>query len=424
MRSIITILWCVLVISVFTISTYPYETLPANLDGTMKTYEFSSNDSVTPWSGTLMKPIAISYVARHGSRYLSSEKKVFTLLKAIDKARKAHTLTADGEAFSSLLDTVCIISDGKWGYLSPIGEMEEDKLGIQVCEQIGALSARMRGNAISSSVPRVVRTMWDFLYPLAARSTANSITTSEGPQFSPLVRFFETDSLYHTYLTSGNWEMVYREYFQRKVPYEPAYRLFGEIGDNQYLKELSMDLYGVLQSLRCTGLPAPTTRWMSESEYKECWEVSNLEHYLTRSLTPYSTLAMNAVTPLLKDIIVKTDISISNVRNNIKEINGNFWFGHAETLLPLFSLMDLPGCVALQYDMDNIHNQWKDYEITPLAANLLIVLLEGVDNEVRVALRLNGEWVSPLSNGCKAPEWKIVRDYWLLRMRSYAEGIR
>ena len=50
------------------------------LDGTMMPYDFADCDSVVPWDDSYT-PVFINYVARHGARYLSSEKKVSTLLK-------------------------------------------------------------------------------------------------------------------------------------------------------------------------------------------------------------------------------------------------------------------------------------------------------------------------------------------------------
>ncbi len=57
------------------------------LDGTMSPYDFSSVDSALPWGGD-MKPVYINYVARHGARFLSSEKKVADLKSALEAARR------------------------------------------------------------------------------------------------------------------------------------------------------------------------------------------------------------------------------------------------------------------------------------------------------------------------------------------------
>lgn len=441
-----------LLILVLTALTVPlgvvaYETLPPELDGTMMPYDFARCDSVTPWEGTAMEPVAVSYIARHGARYLSSEKKVESLLKAIRKSREEGTITAEGEAFASLIETVCDLSRGRWGDLSAVGAAEEQRLGEEFCNQLGAMSENIVGLAEASCVPRVVRTMWDFLYPIAARSERNTIATDEGPEFSPLVRFFETDAAYASYIKGGDWEEVYESFVADNISPEPARRLFGNVGGDHHLRRLTLEMYGVLQSLRCIGLPAPTTRWMSVSEYRDCWAATNLKRYLTRSLTSLSGEAMKAVSPLLQTVVSRTDASLESAgvrrstssgtlsfkaqgidlisdANDAPGLNANFWFGHAETLLPLVALMDLPGCVSLPLDWDDLARAWKDYEITPMAANVLIVLLRDPDSgEIHASVRLNGRWVVPVGGEGLTPTWESLRAHWLCRIYQIGSGV-
>lgn len=428
-------------------ATFAYEPLPPELDGTMMPYDFSACDTVTPWAGTDMQPIAVSYIARHGARYLSSEKKVEPLIKAVRKSRMAGTITSEGEAFASLLDTVCVLSDGRWGDLSSVGAAEQQRLGDEFCSQVRKLSEQIVGLAESSCVPRVVRTMWDFLYPIAARSENNTIATDEGPEFSPLVRFFETNPQYAAYIKDGVWKEVYDIFVTEHVSPEPARRLFGNIGNDDHLRKLTLDMYGVLQSFRCIDLPAPTTQWMSVPEYRACWEATNLKRYLTRSHSSLSDEAMIAVSPLLRTVVMRTDASLESaglrrssspdtlsfkaqgtdlqsMNNNAPGLNANFWFGHAETLLPLVALMGLPDCVALPLDWNDLATQWKDYEITPMAANVLIVLLKAPgSSDVHTAVRLNGRWVVPVGGEGLTPTWESVRGHWLRRIDQLGDGV-
>lgn len=397
-----------------------FTVLPPELDGTMMPYDFAAADSVTPASITRLEPVGTAYIARHGARYLSSEKKVEKLLQAVGKAREKGTLTEEGEAFSHLLDTVINISRGRWGDLSAVGAAEEAQLGTEYCSVLSPLSENLKGSAVSSYVPRVVRTMWDFLYPLAANSAANELTSAEGPQFSPLVRFFDTDSVYHRYIKEGDWKEAYARFAEETLPTEPARRLFGNIGDKKFLQDVSLAMYGVLQSFRAVGLPAPTTRWMTVGEYRSCWEATNLQHYLQRSLCSLSNDAMIAASPLLQDIVAKTDL-IAEGRSGV---NANFWFGHAETLLPLTALMGLPGCAALPLDWPQLADLWKDYEVTPLGANILVVLLKDPeDGTLRAAVRLNGRWVEPVGGEGLTPLWEEVRGLWLRRVAQIGSGV-
>ena len=76
--------------------------------------------------------------------------------------------------------------------------------------------------------------------------------------------------------------------------------------------------------------------------------------------------------------------------------DANFYFGHAETLMPLLSLMRVPGCYDDSGDYATLSARWKDYEIVPLGANLAIILLASGKGNIYTALRLNGKFLSPV----------------------------
>ena len=49
-------------------------------------------------------------------------------------------------------------------------------------------------------------------------------------------------------------------------------------------------------------------------------------------------------------------------------------FGHAETLMPLYALMDMSECRYVTTDWGNVSEHWMDWNIVPMAANLQLVL--------------------------------------------------
>ena len=81
-----------------------YTELPAALDGSMRLYDFSATEpSALPDSLTA---VHIDYVARHGARYLTSESKLKSCEKALEKARERGSLTSKGSDFLKLLESV------------------------------------------------------------------------------------------------------------------------------------------------------------------------------------------------------------------------------------------------------------------------------------------------------------------------------
>ena len=172
-----------------------------------------------------------------------------------------------------------------------------------------------------------------------------------------------------------------------------------------------MDMYGLMQACRASGIDAPTTEWMSEEEYMACWKASNVLHYLRNNINAVSGIAGVATAPLLRRIIADIDNCVAP-----EEIPGSVrmhgYFGHAETLLPLFSLMRLPGCYIISDDYDTLQDHWRIERITPLAANLAIIILRSESGKLYASLRLNGRNISPLPGKGEVVEWSELKEAW------------
>lgn len=402
-----------------------YSELPTRYSGSMMPYDFNGTETDPIWPDSL-KPVYVAHVARHGARYITSAKKLEKLKSAISKAAAEGTLTAEGRKFSVILKSVEEATGDQWGLLSTVGAEEERRLASDLFDLLPGLLKNARVNAISTYVPRVVMTMYEFNHSLAVKSSGISISASEGRGFSPLLRCFTTDSLYATYRDNGDWQMVSERLMDSIVSPEPARRLLGKTSglSEKQLKKLTLDMYDILQSLSAFGLPAPTDEFMSENDYRTCWEVDNLEHYLRNTVTPLSKLAGEATAPLLARVIADADASLgSRMEENARRKAGmipsasaacdaNFYFGHAETLMPLLSLMRLPGCWSDSSDFATLCERWRDYDVVPLGANLDIILLQSERGRTYVAVRLNGRFVAPVEGSqTKILPWNAYRTY-------------
>ena len=93
-----------------------------------------------------------------------------------------------------------------------------------------------------------------------------------------------------------------------------------------------------------------------------------------------------------------------------ESFDANFYFGHAETLMPLLSLMRLPGCYSDSSDFANLYERWRDYDVVPLGANIDIIFLESPKGGVYVALRHNSRFVAPMQGGMIVP-WPDYKAY-------------
>lgn len=393
-----------------------FQVLPPELDGSMMPLDISlfDNDPVIPDSLT---PVYAAYVSRHGARYLSGPSKVELLDTTLNKALVDGNLSETGRDFLALLRLIIETNTDRWGELSPLGISEQKIMGEHVVSLFPPVAGNARTLSVSSYVPRCVMTMYEFNAEMNRRSRGLQASTDEGRQFNNWLRCFSFDKAYSEYRKNGDWRGVYDDFLTRHVPAAPARRLFSKTNlDDEALRQITMAMYQVLKSNRAAGLPAPTTQWMSVEEYRACWETDNLNHYLRNNVTPLSSLAAQASAPLALEIIRALDAGLASESPN-PVVNG--YFGHAETLMPLFSLLQIPGCFALPLDYADLDKTWKVQDITPLGANLLIMASKAPSGEAYISLQLNGRNI-PAWAGAPTPlKWSVLRDRWLLLINSY-----
>lgn len=396
---------------VVTLKVSAFDNLPADYDGSMMPYNFTANDTVILGNDTL-KPVFVSYVARHGARYLSSADKI-NRLKALltDQAAKGN-LTPAGTSFLERITQVDTASAVKWGRLSPLGIYEEQRLGTQMGNLLPQLLKQGKIRAISTSKPRVVFSMYQFLHALQRENPQLVLSTLSGGAADDLLRCFDSDPAYKSYRATVTESEGYRNFFDTNVPQSPAVRLFVNPDFDFDARATSMQMYEVMQAFESSGFPAPTTEWMTPDEYRGCWLTANLEHYLRNSVNNMSDIAAIASRPLLGKIIDDADNALEHPAISPRQhLKMNAYFGHAETLMPLFALMKLPGCYAVTDNYNTLASQWQVENITPLGANLAVIFLQGSDG-LYTLLRLNGHYIPYRDGAPLIVSWPTLRSYW------------
>lgn len=396
-----------------------YKELPAILDGSMNLYDFSAVEpSALPDSLT---PVYIDYVARHGARYLTSESKVTACEKMLQRASERGSLTKEGKSFMKLLDAVRNNTADQWGMLSPIGKDQELRLGKEMADMFPQVFKDPGASvySLSSYVPRVVETMDQFTIAIADRFVGLDTEACSGKRFDMLTRFFVADKAYDNWRTQGSWKREYDQFVEKYVSVEPARRLVGDKSgmSDKELRQLTYDMYKVLQGMRAASMPAPTTEWMSEVEYRACWEATNLEKYFRYSISPLSDQPAKGASYLLYywlDTIVKLEAGeISPGLNGV--------FGHAETLLPFFALLGIDRTIAMPSDYAGLSTEWSDAELTPLAANIAVICARGPSGNLYASMRLNGRNISPVNeSGRLIVPLSELRAYWLSRLLRFS----
>ena len=147
-------------------------------------------------------------------------------------------------------------------------------------------------------------------------------------------------------------------------------------------------------------------------EYRARYLADNLKHALQRTDTRFSDLPGKAAEGLLREIIDSSEVIVSTAEAR-RLIRGVFRFAHAETLMPLFSLMGLPGCtVPQEATPQTLADYWNDSFVSPLGANLILVFYAAPSGKAYVQALLNGRQIAPLPAAASPiVPWTSLRDF-------------
>lgn len=365
-----------------------------------------------------LTPVMINHVGRHGARFPATPSHVTVLGRALDNAQRLGTVTPLGMRLKSLVEQVERLSAGRWGALDSLGAAEQRGIAARMYAGFPEVFEAGRVMAQSSYVPRCVMSMYEFLHEITCRDRKIDITAVSGPQASPLMRFFEDNKDYRDVVKRGAVPDEIEKFTAANVTMEPLRRVLGRdypFGTDS--AAVAMAEYSVLAGLSAMGLDEDVAVFLTPSEQNRLWSIFNLRQYLTRTATTLSAVPADIAAPLLENLITTTDAFIRGDRSVAPVM---LRFGHAETLMPLLSLMRLPGCFYLTNRFETVARGWTDFTVVPMAANLQLILFRSETGRYYLRVDLNEKPVALRSGyGDLYTPWNVARVYLSERLPLY-----
>lgn len=367
----------------------------AQCEGSLTPYPAITTPATYPDS---LVPVFINHVGRHGARYPASSANCLSLRRLLQRADSAGTITALGRELARLNDAVIAASTDRWGALDSVGMAEQQAIAARMFMNYAEVfGENCVVKAISSYSPRSMMSMFAFTHQLDRLNNRITFTTSTGRVNSPLMRPFDLDREYLDFRRDKTWEPPYREYFDAHCPTTAIKRAVGEafpFADEDQARQAAITEYYVLAGLPAMGMSGAMERFFTQAEANELWSCFNLRQYLQRTASTVSSVPADIAADLVLNLVETTDAFITGA-----DPRTTVWlrFGHAETLMPLLSLLRIPGCSYLTNYFDTVGSHWRDFEVVPMAANLQMIVFKSrnsgnyyvrVDlNEKPVALR-------------------------------------
>lgn len=348
-----------------------------------------------------LTPVFINHVGRHGARYPASAANCLTLRRALEHADSLGTITQLGRQLRKLNDEVITASNNRWGALDSVGMNEQAMIAARMFYNFTEVFGRESViKAISSYSPRAMMSMYCFTHQLDRMNNRLTFETSTGRINSRLMRPFDLDEDYLAFRKDKLSQPAYDEYFNKTAPVSAIKRVLGENypwASDEAARELAITEYYVVAGLSAMGLPSQMDKYFTEDEANALWSCFNLRQYLQRTATTISSVPADIAADLVLDLIETTDAFVNGENTTTSAV---LRFGHAETLMPLLSLLHIPGCYYLTNFFDTVGQHWRDFDVVPMAANIQFIVFKArrsgryyvrVDlNERPVALR-NGD---------------------------------
>lgn len=334
-----------------------------------------------------LTPVFINHVGRHGSRYPAGSTFTMSLIEVLRQAEELKTITPLGRELLGICNAVVAEVNGQWGALDSLGMAEQRAIAYRMYDRFKPLMAGARIAAMSSYSPRCIMSMYSFTHQLARMNNNIEVYTNSGRQNSLLMRPFDVEQDYIDFRESRAWEPPYKEYQEKALPLSALRRV---LGDDFPLNEIdapktALDEYYVIAGMAAMSMPVDQKRFFTLEEYNALWGAFNLRQYLQRTATTISTVPADIASPLLLDLITTTQ----NFIDGHGDVSVILRFGHAETLMPLLSLMHLPGCYYITNYFDTVAMHWRDFDVVPMAANLQFVLLRSPKGRYYLLTLLN-----------------------------------
>lgn len=367
-----------IVSTVISVAFSSFATLPGETDFSAiccqgSAMPYPAPDSTAEWPDSLV-PVMINHVGRHGARFPTSEATLRRLEKSL---AEAPALSPNGHTALELTRRIIALSEGRWGQLDSLGIAEQQGIARRMFEAFPQLFIGHEVDAISSYVPRCVASMDAFTGELARLGGEKvSISADSGSDYDALLRPFEVDEDYLEFRREKPYSDELSDFTHAELPIEVAYRLTGQDISFEQAESITSDLYAAVSIVGAMGIVFDPLQLFSLEEYNRMWQVKNLGQYLERTATTVSDIPAEIAADLVIDLIETTDGFIAGSDSTAVYLR----FGHAETIMPLASLLRLPGCYYLTHYFDTVGQHWQNWHVVPMASNIRMILFRSHDS--------------------------------------------
>lgn len=365
------------------------------------------------------RPFYISAFARHGSRYLTKQKKYDGPLKTLMAADEEGVLTPDGKRALKVVAALRQEAEGRYGELTPKGAEQHRGLVRRMVEHYPEVFADgTHVDARSTYKTRAFLSMAAACVELKGLKPELDITTEASEHDAWYIKYknpvFEalhldrSDSVYR----AADSVYLHPARLMAQLFSDSAY-VASHIDDPAGLMADLFELHGISQS--SYGQPDLAFLFTDEERY-DLWQRNNFEWYYEKGPSPLSDSCMYELERnLLENFIETADTVIASGRNGV-----TLRYGHDTNLAPLATLMGLNRLRTATTDWQRIADTYRTYRLIPMCGNVQLIFYRKKGSEDLLVLPLLNERPATLPLPADAApfyHWTDVRRYWAETVR-------
>ena len=337
------------------------------------------------------KPFYLSHYGRHGSRFHQPADHYHILYNTLAKADSAGKLSDLGKSLFERAKYLDEYAAPRAGDLTQQGVAQHQGIAKRMVKNFPELFKNdAYVEAYASTSTRCVVSMAAFLEELRALKPKLDIHQESGKYLMSFISPLDFGKIIGESNTPA-WQKENEKLYSHVNPSRMMRAIFN---DSTYIKtnvdagDLFSKIYEIGNSLQ--GSPeidfSFDDLWTDE-ELAARWHAQNAWWYSVLGNNPFAKKqGLDNARPLLKNVLDEADKVIAADtakadktagKKNAKKTTATLRFGHDTVIFPFAVLLQLENGTQNTgietADMENLHKVWRDYEISPMAANIQFV---------------------------------------------------
>ena len=387
------------------------------------------------------RPVFVSYVGRHGARFLTKAGADQHVSEVLQSAEKNNALTEKGKKVKEIAGRLQAVGKGNYESLTLLGKEEQEAIGERMRYQYGSVFTGRGLEVVTTWKLRTQQSAEAFLQGFAQYDGEKKYERAPDST-DAVLRFYDLSPAYQRYkksdLVKRRLDSLDRDKRTKATAKRICSRLFSpafmgklmEDGSGVPFADDLYDLYSIAWSMtgevREKGFPTDSEGLgiaFDEDDLEWLDLKSGAADFLEKGpgFDP-GGIQVKVAAPLLADFINSLDRA---TRSPARGGDAILRFTHAEAIAPFAALLGILEASTPAGSIYRYHDHWKARDVIPLSANILWVLY-GSEGHYLVKVLLNErEAVLPVAT-TQWPyyRWEDLRAYYVEKLRSMHTGIQ